>query len=87
MDNRGNPPTFEGGVYFKDPKLSAMSYPTSTPPYINPQTHILAVCPVDIDHANHHIDGWFYADFFAFNLLFKGLGASQTWLARAVSTA
>lgn len=70
--------------FFRNPELSALSFPTTTPPRINPNTHILAVCPITVSKANHDKDGWFLADFYAFNLLFKGLGASQTWLTAVV---
>lgn len=57
------------------------TFESRTPPRISPNTHIVAVCPVDIDHAAHDKDGWLLSEFYAFNILLKRLGASQTWLA------
>lgn len=62
-----------------------LSYPTTTPPQINADTHILATVHANIEEASPDADGWFVSDFYAFNLLFKGLGRSQTWLTAAVS--
>lgn len=62
-----------------------LTYPTRTPPQINADTHILAAVHADIREASPELDGWFLSDFYAFNLLFKGLGRSQTWLTAAVS--
>lgn len=56
------------------------TFETRTPPRVNSNTHIVAVCPVDTDHAGHDKDGWLLSEFYAFNNLLNGLGASQTWL-------
>ncbi|EPE07956.1 hypothetical protein F503_00739 [Ophiostoma piceae UAMH 11346] len=63
--------------------VAELSYATKTPPRIDDKTHIIAVAHPDLNHADPVEDGWFLSDFYAFNILFKSLGASQKWLTAA----
>lgn len=56
---------------------------SNTLPCIHDNTIILAATHPNIATANPKKDGWFVSDFYAFNLLLKGAGGSQTWLTAA----
>ncbi|CZR62588.1 uncharacterized protein PAC_12485 [Phialocephala subalpina] len=55
---------------------------TRSPPDINPNTHILGVCGTTNikSTAAPDEDGWMVTDLFTWKGIFKGLGASQTWM-------
>ncbi|KAF0316878.1 hypothetical protein GQ607_015891 [Colletotrichum asianum] len=44
---------------------------------------MIAAASPDVHGASPQDDGWFLSDMYAFNYLFKGLGASQVWLTAA----
>jgi hypothetical protein len=49
-------------------------------PDMSTKTHLIALCGVpDVTLADPEEDGWFFSDFFLFNKLFAGLGASRAW--------
>ncbi|EFQ99549.1 hypothetical protein MGYG_02562 [Nannizzia gypsea CBS 118893] len=79
----GFPCTFGG--FFKDERGSTKrmaSFVTNSPPDIQRNARILAVCGISdgFDNlASPKKDGWFYSDFFAFHTLLHGQGASQKW--------
>ena len=53
--------------------------PVRSAPTITPTTHVRALVGVPAIGADPAEDGWFFSDFFLFNQLFRGLGASQRW--------
>jgi hypothetical protein len=63
-----------------------LSIPSYAMPHVFDDTIILAATHPGPHQSNPTSDGWFISDFYAFNYLLKGLGKSQTWLTRAVST-
>ena len=71
-------PPAPGAIFKYAPKSSLV---THTVPDIREDSIILGVCGIsDIDNADPEVDGWFFSDFFAFNYLLRGLGATQVWL-------
>ena len=61
-----------------------MTFVCDTPPVVFDNTHIVAVTHPTVTTGHPEIDGWFLSDFYAFNYLYRGLGASQVWLTAAV---
>jgi hypothetical protein len=47
---------------------------------IHPKTHFVALCGVISLSASPKKDGWFFSDFYLFNHMFAGLGASRAWI-------
>ncbi|KAH7165966.1 hypothetical protein EDB81DRAFT_878324 [Dactylonectria macrodidyma] len=60
-------------------QLPAM-YISNTVPDIHDDTIIVAATHPDVENGHPDRDGWFLSDFYAFNYLLKGKGASQVWL-------
>ena len=56
------------------------TFVTTTLPEIRPDTIVIAATHPTLSQADPTEDGWFISDFYAFNLLLKGCGHSQTWL-------
>jgi hypothetical protein len=56
---------------------------SNTLPCIHDNTIILAATHPNLTTANPKYNGWFVSDFYAFNILLKGLRESQTWLTAA----
>lgn len=69
----------------RDPRSVRPFFSTRTPPVVYEDTYIVAAAHPNSQQANPTEDGWFLSDFYAFNYLFKGLGAGQVWLTAAVS--
>jgi hypothetical protein len=67
-----------GGILKSSTKVEFISH---TIPDIQRDTFILGVCGVPEEISSPLDDGWFIADFYAFNYLLHGLGVSQKWLA------
>ena len=76
----GRPETYGGA--FKDPRMAKRTFVTHTVPDVSNNTRIIGVCGITHydDKDSPAEDGWFFSDFFLFNLLLKGEGAAQTWL-------
>ncbi|KAJ6094503.1 hypothetical protein N7467_002016 [Penicillium canescens] len=75
-------PLVQGGHSRLLRKLPSM-FVSNTLPCIHDNTIILAATHPNLSTANPKEDGWFVSDFYAFNILLKGLGGSQTWLTAA----
>lgn len=56
---------------------------TNTVPVIIDNTVVVAATHPDVKKGHPNEDGWFLSDFYAFNYLLKGKGASQVWLTAA----
>ncbi|KKK17294.1 hypothetical protein AOCH_001807 [Aspergillus ochraceoroseus] len=75
-------PLVRGGNTRLLSKLPSM-FVSNTLPCIHDNTIILAATHPNVTTADPKHDGWFISDFYAFNILLKGLGGSQTWLTAA----
>lgn len=62
-----------------------ISFVCDVPPVVHNNTHIVAVTHPTVSRGGPTDEGWFLSDFYAFNYLYHGLGASQVWLTAAVS--
>ncbi|KAF3804146.1 hypothetical protein GCG54_00000495 [Colletotrichum gloeosporioides] len=71
-----------GGTQWKRPSAN-VSFPTTTPPRVTPDTIIIGAAAPNIEKGHPTLDGWFLSDFYAFNYLLKGLGSRQVWLTAA----
>jgi hypothetical protein len=67
------------------PVLPPLFFPVQTIPSIEANSIIVAAASPNLEDAHPSRDGWLISDFYAFNYLLKGLGASQTWLTLVVS--
>ncbi len=76
-------PLVKGG-HVRNANAVPMNFLTSAPPVVFDDTYIVAATHPTVNTGDPKDDGWFLSDFYAFNYLYKGLGASQVWLTAAV---
>ncbi|KAG9254144.1 uncharacterized protein F5Z01DRAFT_119267 [Emericellopsis atlantica] len=70
-------------LYGRNDERPPHLYRTTTPPVVHEDAITIGMASPDIPALLEHEDDWFLADFYAFNLLYRGLGSRQLWLTAA----